>query len=577
MSDIASTLQGLDLDGLLAEGLRSPSAKTPVAWEPPAPEALKGMVPGHEILRLIGRGGMGAVYEARQTDLDRRVAIKLLPPELGADMAFAERFRREAQLLARLRHPNILSVFGFGQSTAGHLYFAMELVEGGDLGALLKRGPLPPGEALRLVKEICAALEAAHAEGVVHRDVKPSNILLAADGTVKVADFGIAVSGGQPAERLTRTGVAVGTFEYAAPEQAAGTAVEPRSDLYSVGVLCYELLTGRLPRGIFDPPSKVNAAVSPALDPVVHTAMQSDPDRRYQTAADFHQAITRSETALPLHRRRPRLMVAGVCLVLLTGIGLVLFANRPRKAAPLGFESGPTTALAPLAARLEAGFAALTRPGADLKALRQWTTDCDIWARRMMDTTGTPDASVAFLSGWISRLEDLRARFPDEARWTLASATLLQRRGVNIEKVEPAIALKAFQYACALRQSALKRMPEDRGARYDMVLSLCKVVDGHFTCQSPPEQIFASCQEGAPIFAGIHGREPHEQWFDHYFGAATATVLEQIMRRDPAQKPGVRAAARSTLSAMSEPQVDMPEPMRTNTLATIERLRRLAE
>ncbi len=574
VSDILSTLQGLDLDGLLAEGLRSPSARTPVAWEPPSPEALKGVVPGHEILRLIGRGGMGAVYEARQTELERRVAIKLLPPELGADAAFAERFRREAQLLARLRHPNILSVFGFGQSAAGHLYFAMELVEGGDLGALLKRGPLPPVEALRLVKEICAALEAAHAEGVVHRDVKPSNILLAADGTVKVADFGIAVSGGPPEERLTRTGIAVGTFEYAAPEQAAGTAVDPRSDLYSVGVLCYELLTGRLPRGIFDPPSKVNAAVSPAMDPVVHTAMQSDPDRRYQTAAELHQAITRSETGLPLHRRQPRLMVACIGLLLACGIGLMLFTNRARKTRPLGFESGPTAALAPLAARLEAGFATFTRPGADLKPVRQWTIECDKLGERMMDATGNPDASVAFLSGWISRLEELRARFPDEARWTLALATLLQRRGVNIEKVEPAIALKAFQYACALRQSALRRMPDDAVARHDMVTSLCKVVDGHFACKSSPEQIFASCQEGAPIFASIRGRGPKEQHFDHYFGAATATVLDRIMRDDPAQKPGVRAAARSTLAAMLEPRDDMPEPLRADTLATRERLRR---
>ena len=195
----------------------------------------------------------------------------------------------------------------------------------------------------------------------------------------------------------------------------------------------------------------------------------------------------------------------------------------------------------------------------------------------MMDTTGTPDASVAFLSVWISRMEEFRARFPDEDRWTLASATLLQRRGVNIEQVEPAIALKAFQYACALRQSTLKRMSDDGAARYDMVISLCKVMDGHFTCKSSPEQIFASCQEGAPIFAAIRGRGPKEQWIDHYFGAATATVLERIIAQDPSQKPGVRVAAGSTHAALLEPSDDVPEPLRSNTLATRERLRRLAE
>lgn len=576
MFDNASALNGLNLDGLLAEGLRAPAA-VPAAWEPPTPEELKGLLPHHEIIRLIGRGGMGAVYEARQTVLDRRVAIKLLPAELGANEAFAERFRREAQTMARLRHPNILSVFEFGQDAADHLYFSMEYVEGGDLGARMKRGPLSPLEALRLVKELCAALEVAHAHGVIHRDIKPSNILLTADGTVKVADFGIAVLGDRPADRLTHTGLAVGTMEYAAPEQAAGTAVDPRSDLYSVGVVCYELLTGKLPRGIFDPPSKVNAAVSPAVDPVVHTAMQSDPDRRYQTATELHQAITHSENAPNLTLRRPRLVVAVVGLCLLFSVGLVLFTNRSRKALPLGFEAGPTAALAPLAVKLEADFATFTRPGADLTPVRKWTMDCDKLSQRMMDTTGTPDASVAFVSSWIARLEELRARFPDEARWTLASATLQQRRGVNIEKVEPAVALKAFQYACALRQSALKRMPDDGGARFDMVVSLCKVVDGHFACKSTPEQIFASCQEGAPIFAGIRGRGPKEQWFDHHFGAATATVLDQVMREHPAQQPGVRAAARSTLAALLEPADALPEPLRADTLATRERLRRLAE
>ena len=577
MPDDASALKGLDLGGLLAEGLRATAVPVQVAWDPPSPEELKGLLPGHEILRLIGRGGMGAVYEARQVDLNRRVAIKLLPPALSTDEAFAERFRREAQTMARLRHPNLLSVFEFGQSRGGHLYFSMEYVEGGDLGTRMKRGPLSPLESLRLVKELCAALEVAHTHNVIHRDIKPSNILLTADGTVKVADFGIAVLGDQPAERLTHTGVAVGTFEYAAPEQAAGTAVDSRSDLYSVGVVCYELLTGRLPRGIFDPPSKVNAAVSPAMDPVVHTAMQSDPDRRYQTAAELQQAIAHSETAARPALRGTPLAATLVALLLLLGIGSVLVTAYFRKSIPRGFETGAAAPLAPRAMKLETEFAAFTRPGAGLKPLRQWSMACDDLAQQLVATTGTPEAAVAFLSGWIARLEACHAQFPNEARWTLASAILLQRRGVTLEAVEPGVALKSFQYACALRQAALKKMPDDGATRYDMVTSLCKVMDGHVACGSPPEQVFASAQEGTAIFAGIRGRLPKELWFDHYFGAAIATALERVMAQDPSQKPGVQVAARNTLAVLQEPTDAMPEPLLTDTLKSLGRLRRLAE
>src|SRR6187399_707749 len=193
MTSSSPKLRGLNLDGLFAEALREATRQAPAPWEPPTPEELKGVLPRYEIERLIGRGGMGAVYEARMVELGRRVALKVLPPELGANAAFAERFRREARVLGRLEHENVLEVFDFGESTAGHLYYAMPYVEGGDLAQRLKGGPLPQGDALRIVKEICAALEAAHAQGVIHRDIKPSNILLTADGSVKVADFGLAI------------------------------------------------------------------------------------------------------------------------------------------------------------------------------------------------------------------------------------------------------------------------------------------------------------------------------------------------------------------------------------------------
>jgi hypothetical protein len=336
MTPTSPKLRGLDLDGLFAEGLREAATQSPVAWEAPSAEDLKGVLEGYEIVRLIGRGGMGAVYEARQVHLGRRVAVKVLPAELGANEAFAERFRREARALGRLEHGNILEVFEFGESAAGHLFYSMQYIDGGDLGARLKSGPLPQVEALRMVKEICAALEAAHAQGVIHRDIKPSNILLTGEGTVKVGDFGIAVLDDQPKERLTYTGVAVGTMEYAAPEQAAGNAVDSRSDLYSVGVICYEVLTGQLPRGIFDPPSKVNTSVDPSVDPVVHTAMQSDPARRYQSATDFRAALNRTATPRLRPERRRGLVTTAVAL-LAAAIGLVFWwpgkANLPKEAA----------------------------------------------------------------------------------------------------------------------------------------------------------------------------------------------------------------------------------------------------
>jgi tetratricopeptide (TPR) repeat protein len=239
---------------------------------------------------------MGAVYEAWQIALERRVAIKLLPIEAGADAAFAERFRREARTLAKLQHPNIVAVFESGETAAGHLYFVMEYVEGGDLAERAQREPMEPGAALGLVGEISAALACAHAQGVVHRDIKPSNVLLTAEGRAKVADFGLAVlESREPDSKLTLTGIALGTFDYAAPEQLSGRGGEDaRSDLYSLGVLAYELLAGKPPRGVFDPPSLANPAVDPAVDAVVLTALQSEPQRRFQSAEDFASALNRA-------------------------------------------------------------------------------------------------------------------------------------------------------------------------------------------------------------------------------------------------------------------------------------------
>lgn len=301
-SAIPARLHGLDLGRLFGMGTIRAAVPLPslAAWIPPEPSAMVGMVPGFEIRALIGRGGMGAVYLARQMELNRDVAIKILPPAAGHDFAFAERFRHEARTLAQLRHPGIVTVYESGEAEDGHLYFVMELVDGQDLARRLQGKALDPGEVSQIVRHVCDALGYAHQQGIVHRDIKPSNILVASDGGVKVVDFGLAVIMDRAQEsRLTATGTALGTADYAAPEQlqAHGT-VDARADLYSLGVLTYELLTGRPPRGVFDPPSVLcPQVVDPAWDAVVLTALQSDPARRFQSAGAYAQALVRAADA----------------------------------------------------------------------------------------------------------------------------------------------------------------------------------------------------------------------------------------------------------------------------------------
>jgi len=261
------------------------------AWLPPEPHEIAPLFPGFEILEIIGRGGMGAVYKARQPALDRFVAIKLLPPEAAADHGFAERFRNEARILARLQHPNIIAIHETGQTTDAHLYIVMEYVKGCDLAEVLTRGPLPPTRAIEIARAICDALEVAHRQGVVHRDIKPANVLISEEGAVKVADFGVARLRAEADEtQLTYTGLAVGTPDYMAPEQRLGGKVGEQADLFSLGVLLYEMLTGEVPRGALQPPSRKSPTCG-HLDPVLEKAMQADPSRRQRNAAELRAGL----------------------------------------------------------------------------------------------------------------------------------------------------------------------------------------------------------------------------------------------------------------------------------------------
>jgi serine/threonine protein kinase len=286
-------IEGMSAARLLARALDAPAPPQPMAhWQPPDIDTLNAQLDAYEVLSLIGRGGMGAVYRARQRSLDRLVAIKVLPQEAGADENFATRFQNEARLLARLQHPNIVAVHDSGATADGHLFLVMELVEGGDLAQMIRAGRLSPLQSLDIVARVCDALQYAHQRGIIHRDIKPSNILLSADGVVKVADFGLAKlhEDGDPASAPTLTGTVMGTPEYMAPEQRLGGAVDQRADIYSLGVLIYEMLTGQVPRGAWEPPSK-RSDVDERMDGVVNKALQTEPAKRYQAAQEVKTEV----------------------------------------------------------------------------------------------------------------------------------------------------------------------------------------------------------------------------------------------------------------------------------------------
>jgi serine/threonine protein kinase len=261
-------------------------------YVPPTPDELAPHFPDLEILELVGRGGMGVVYKARQKRLDRLVALKILAPKIGQDPAFAERFAREARAMAMLGHPHIVAVHDFGE-TDGLYYFLMEFVDGVNLRRLLDTGKLAPEAALAIVPQICEALQYAHDHGVVHRDIKPENVLLDKEGRVKIADFGIAKLVGREAKDLSLTGEGqiVGTPQYMAPEQIEHPLqVDHRADLYSLGVVFYQMLTGELPIGRFALPSK-KVQIDVRLDDVVLRALEKEPERRYQQASEIKTEV----------------------------------------------------------------------------------------------------------------------------------------------------------------------------------------------------------------------------------------------------------------------------------------------
>ncbi len=313
------------IEGLLAA--RDPNA--PSGWQPPSPEELQHDFPQYEIRGILGRGGMGAVYKAWQKNLDRFVAIKILPSVLGGDGAgFAERFKREAKAMAQLKHPGIVAVYDAGTTPGGLLYFIMECVGGTDLRRLSsERGRLEPGEALRIASAVCDALSYAHEHGVIHRDIKPANIMLDAHGVVKVADFGLAKSTAPGTTMLTVGNATMGTPEFMAPEAMKGAAnVDHRADLYAVGVMLYQMLTGELPRGRFLPLSRAVPGLDKRLDAIVDRALQSDPTARFSSAIELRTAIVPVLAGAAAKRSGAARELTSKKLALIAATVLVMFA-----------------------------------------------------------------------------------------------------------------------------------------------------------------------------------------------------------------------------------------------------------
>jgi serine/threonine protein kinase len=307
---------------LLQLGLSKVGANNAVCSSLPSIAELNSSFPQLEITRLIGRGGMGAIYQARQMSLDRDVALKLIAKEVSQDPSFVERFEREAKTLAKLSHPNIVTVYDFGYTSDGVAYLIMEFVDGINLREAMLSKSVGPEDALDIVATICRALEYAHSRGVIHRDIKPENILLGEDGSLKVVDFGIAkiVDDSVRTPTLTATRQVLGSLHYLAPEQLESPdQVDHRVDLYALGVVFYELLTGELPLGRYEPPSAFYNRVDQRVDSVVLKSLSRKPMNRFQNAREFGTEIQKLQTApaipatvtaetpppLPIHHATP--------------------------------------------------------------------------------------------------------------------------------------------------------------------------------------------------------------------------------------------------------------------------------
>jgi len=345
---------------LLAAGLRPPAPRPQ-----PTPSELSGILPAYDVESLIGSGGMGAVYRAHHRPLDRPVALKVL---LLDDPAAPARFGTEARALARLDHPHIVHVFDVGE-VDGLCWLAMELVDGVNLRQAQRERRLDPSAVLALVPQLCSALQYAHDAGVVHRDIKPENILIDRQGQVRIADFGVAriINPSEGGSRLTGCGAVMGTPHYMAPEQVENPqSVDHRADLYALGVVLYELLTGELPLGRFSPPSRT-VGVDARLDEVIFRALEKNPERRYQQAQLIGRHVERI-VSTTTRLRWPWLTAFAVMVAAVT----MIWWSRPHAAVQ------PAPGERPTVSRVEAVASDLQRPAAIAAAITAAIADASL-------------------------------------------------------------------------------------------------------------------------------------------------------------------------------------------------------
>ncbi|GHI06335.1 serine/threonine protein kinase [Streptomyces cellostaticus] len=325
----------------------------------------------YQLRDLLGEGGMASVHLAYDAVLDRQVAIKTLHTELGREQAFRERFRREAQAVAKLTHTNIVSVFDTGEDDLGGMttpYIVMEYVEGRPLGSALDEdirqyGAMPADKALKVTADVLAALEISHEMGLVHRDIKPGNVMVTKRGVVKVMDFGIARAMQSGVTSMTQTGMVVGTPQYLSPEQALGRGVDARSDLYSVGIMLFQLVTGRLPFEADSPlaiayahvqeepvaPSSINRALPPAVDALVARALKKNPNERFPTSESMRDECLR--VAASLQAAAPSIVPGSGPTQSGAGVGSAVFPpvdqSTPAPTGPVQTPYQPTPAPGP--------------------------------------------------------------------------------------------------------------------------------------------------------------------------------------------------------------------------------------